>query len=85
MAQTDEEARKFLLDLMQRIPGELVTIARETRKLIDQAQATVDALSKQLDEIEQRGQKLCNVVTQAHAIGPLWRITQDEGEPSEPQ
>lgn len=89
MAQTDEETKKFLLDLMQRIPGELATIARETRTLVDRARGTVGcaeqeiaALSRQLGEIEERIHKLCNVATQAVNIAPLWQITQEDGEES---
>jgi ABC-type transporter Mla subunit MlaD len=72
---------------MQRIPGELAAIARETRGLLDRvrdsagcAASDIAELTQRLDEVEKQVRRLCNVATQAVNIAPLWRITQEKDD-----
>jgi len=90
--KSDEKTRQYILDLMKSLPAELFALVTELRDISAVIRTKADTLDQdvhvlsedlgklaaRLDVLEQVVKELCDTASKATAVGPLWRVMQEE-------
>ncbi len=92
MTKADDKTREYILGLMQSLPQELFELVKELRGITETVRRKTDQLDQdaqvftkdlgqlatRLNALEDVVRELCDTASKATAVGPLWRVMQEE-------